>query len=44
MFEKIDWSERGKHLKKYIWVIVAVELNTVGGARLKMKSRGYPFP
>ncbi len=30
MFEKTDWSERGKHLKKYIRVIVAVELDTVG--------------
>lgn len=29
-FEKTDWSERGKHLKKYIRVIVAVELDTVG--------------
>ena len=29
-FEKTNWSERGKHLKKYIRVIVAVELDTVG--------------
>ena len=29
-FEKTDWSECGKHLKKYIRVIVAVELDTVG--------------
>lgn len=29
-FDKTDWSDRGKHLKKYIRVIVAVELVTVG--------------
>lgn len=29
-FEKTDWSERGKHMKKYIRVVVAVELVTVG--------------
>ncbi|WP_143099262.1 hypothetical protein [Eubacterium pyruvativorans] len=29
-FEKTDWSERGKHLKKYIRAVVAVELVTVG--------------
>jgi hypothetical protein len=29
-FDKTDYSERGRHLKKYIRVIVAVELDTVG--------------
>lgn len=29
-FDKTDWSDRGKHLKKYIRVIVAVELVMVG--------------
>lgn len=29
-FDKTDWSDRGKRLKKYIRVIVAVELVTVG--------------
>ena len=29
-FEKTDYSERGKHMKKYIRVVVAVELVTVG--------------
>jgi len=29
-FDKTDYSERGRHLKKYIRVIVAVELMTVG--------------
>ena len=40
MFEKTDWSERGKHLKKYIRVIVAVELDTVGAKQtLRRHSR-----
>ncbi len=30
MFEKTDWSDRGKRFKKYIRVIVAVKLVTVG--------------
>lgn len=29
-FDKTDYSERGKHMKKYIRVVVAVELVTVG--------------
>ena len=29
-FEKTDWSERGKRLKKHIRASVAVELDTVG--------------
>ncbi len=29
-FDKTDWSDREKRLKKYIRVIVAVELVTVG--------------
>lgn len=29
-FDKTDYSERGKHTKKYIRVVVAVELVTVG--------------
>ena len=28
-FDKTDWSDRGKRFKKYIKVIVAVELDTV---------------
>ena len=28
-FDKTDYSERGKHMKKYIRVVVAVELVTV---------------
>ncbi|MBE5852390.1 MAG: hypothetical protein E7299_05475 [Lachnospiraceae bacterium] len=29
-FDMTDYSERGKHMKKYIRVVVAVELVTVG--------------
>ncbi|EFE92361.1 hypothetical protein GCWU000341_00880 [Oribacterium sp. oral taxon 078 str. F0262] len=29
-FEETDWSIRGKRLEKYVWLLIAIELVTVG--------------